>query len=687
MTSTSPEILLIFPPGWSTSSPYLSVPLLSAFLTDNGISNEGIDLNIRIHNDVLTDLNMDNSAKVIDELLARNDIEEKHRTELLIAADLYDIIKGKVDDIISRLRSESVCAAEMTRINRYIETAYRIHSAPYFPGRIHEGTLVYTKGVIYSSFLDPNNFEIAHTLTNLEKRVQDTITNPFYPHLEKFVLGLDLSSVKMVGLSVCGYSQLISSLVIARMLKAHAPGLKIIMGGAIMPYILEALEENSHIFNYIDFIISGPGEDALIKLYDYVCGKNTKIDKIGGLLYYDTYKKSLVRNNEAEIVDMDSLPAPHFNPEELDYYLVSKNDLALPVLGSRGCYWNKCAFCGMNCNYDGKYQMKQPKLLIGDMEYLEKHHNINRFRLIDNCIHPNTLKKISQIILDREDKFLWQCMVRFEEGFTADLWRQLYDSGLRLASFGLESPNQSLLDKMNKGVCADRIPSVLSQCHQAGIFTHCFFIVGFPGEQNIHPDELVDFIRNNRYNMDSLTITNYRLEGQSYVFNNREKFDIELAKIYPKDYIMPNYEHKDFCHAVERLTYINNSIVDLDCSGICFSGVDDMFIIGNIFRGLRPELELWQKSRLEAYKNLLKIMTGESLPSIELPRTESIDCHNRRYALFHNDLFFNYYLFENQKDYTCSSSINGYLNYADVRHIEYLFDILSGMTWKFKNIP
>ena len=323
MTNTSPKILLIFPPGWSTSSPYLSVPLLSAFLTDNGIYNEGIDLNIRIHNDLLTDLNIGNSARVIDELLSRNDIEEKHRTELLIAADLYNIVKGKVDDTISRLRSESVCAAEMTRINRFIETAYRIHSAPYFPGRIHEGTLVYTKGVIYSSFLDPNSFEIAHTLANLEKRVEDTITNPFYPHLEKFVLGLDLSSVKMVGLSVCGYSQLISSLVLAHMLKIHAPGLKIIMGGAIMPYILAAIEENPHIFNYIDFIISGPGEDALIRLYDYVCNRNIKIDKIGGLLYYDTYKKRVVRNGEAEIVDMNHLPAPHFNPEELDYYLVS----------------------------------------------------------------------------------------------------------------------------------------------------------------------------------------------------------------------------------------------------------------------------------------------------------------------------------------------------------------------------
>lgn len=684
MITTSSEILLIFPPGWSTSSPYLSVPLLSAFLTENGISNKGIDLNIRIHNEVLTDRNIDSSAKAIEKLLSRSDLDEKHRTELLIALDLYRLIKGTVDNTILRLRNESICMAEMTRINRFIETAYRIHSAPYFPGRIHEGALVYTKEVIYSSFLDYNNFEIAHTLTDLEARVKDNSTNPFYPYLERFVHELGLSGIKMVGLSVCGYSQLISSLVLARMLKTRAPGLKIVMGGAIMPYILTALEENPFPFSYVDYIISGPGEDALIKLYDHICNRNTEIDKIGGLLYYDPDRNGVIKNGHAEIVDIDRLPTPSFNPEELDYYLISKKDIALPLLGSRGCYWGKCAFCGINCNYDGKYQMKQPELLIDDMEYLENRYNINRFRLIDNCIHPNTLKKISQIILDKGNEFLWQCMVRFEEGFSTELWGQLYDSGLRLASFGLESPNQSILDKMNKGIFAERIPRILNQCHQAGIFTHCFFIVGFPGEQNVHPNELVDFIRNNRYNMDSLTITNYRLEGQSYVFDNQEGFDIEIAKIYPKDYIMPNYEHKDFCHVAKRLSYINSSIADLNCSEICFSGVDDMFIIGNIFRGLRPELGSWQESRIEAYKKLLSIVADNSPSTIELSGIESIG-YDQRYALFYNEQFFNYYIFENQKDNMYSYPINEYLNYTDVRHIEYLFDILSGMTWRCRN--
>lgn len=684
MITSSPEILLIFPPGWSTSSPYLSVPLLSAFLTDNGIPNVGIDLNIRIHNDILTDKSIDNSAKTINELLSGSDIDEERRTELLIAADLYGIIVGKVDDTVSRLRNESICMAEMTRINRFIETAYRVYSAPYFPGRIHEGTLVYTKGVIYSSFLNYNNFEIIHTLTDLEARVENNATNPFYLYLERFVSEFDLSGVKMVGLSVCGYSQLISSLVLSRMLKTYTPGLKIVMGGAIMPYILKGLEDNPYIFKYIDFIVSGPGEGALIQLYDYICGRNAQLDKIGGLLYYDHPSNSVVRNREAEIVDIDRLPAPCFNPEELEYYLISKKDIALPVLGSRGCYWSKCAFCGINCNYDGKYQMKQPELLISDMEHLENRYNINRFRLIDNCIHPNTLKKISRIILDKGNKFLWQCMARFEEGFATEIWEQLYHSGLRLVSFGLESPNQSILDRMNKGVYAGSITGILNQCHQAGIFTHCFFIVGFPGEQNIHPDELIDFIKNNRYNIDSLTITNYRLESQSYVFGNQEEFGIELAREYPKDYIMPNYEHKDFCHAAERLSYINNSIADLECSGICFSGVDDMFIIGNIFRELRSELSVWQKSRIEAYKKLLNIVTSDSPLDIQLLSIKTIN-FDRRYMLFHNNLFFNYYLFKNQKDDICLFSINEYFNYADLRDIEYLFDILSGIEWKYRN--
>ncbi|MCL2561473.1 MAG: radical SAM protein [Rikenellaceae bacterium] len=678
MERDSSEILLIFPPGWSTSSPYLSVPLLTAFLSGSDIPCCGIDLNIRILDEILTDKQIDRSAKVIEELLSRKDLGEEHRAELLLASDLYGIVKGAVDKTIERLRHGTISPREATRINRFIDTVYRIYSAPHYPGRIHEGALVYSTGSIHHNFLDYNSFEITPTLSDLERRVGESHnTNPFHTHLERFVADIDISETKLVGLSVCGYSQLTSSLCLARLLKERKPDLKIVMGGAIMPYLISALIENPFPFRYLDFIVSGSGERTLMQLYDYVCGK-IEFGEVKGALYYDFERKAVAKNGEAADIDINSLFTPQFDPDELKLYLTPKEHLALPVLGSKGCYWGKCAFCGINCNYDGRFQRKRPALLVDDMERLTERYGINQFRLIDNCIHPNTLREISETIIARGNKFLWQCMVRFEEDFTPELWQQLYSSGLRVASFGLESPNQHLLDRMNKGVDAGRIHEILSQCRSAGIFTHCFFIVGFPGEENIHPNELIDFIRNNRYNINSLVITNFRLEGQSYVFGNQEEFGIEIARMYPRDYILPNYEHRDFCRAAERAAYVSDSIADLECSGICFSVLDDTFIIGNVFRDTRAELLSWQRHRIEGYRKLRKFIdSSDSMEQIDLSHIVPIS-YNQHYALFHNTSFFNYYVFKNVND-NSQLPLREYLNINSSYNIDYLFDILSGI--------
>ena len=683
MSKFNPEIILLFPPGWSTSAPYLSVPLLSSLLEDNNIKNKGIDLNIRIINMILTDSNLERTVEWINKILLSKKIKEEHRIELLIAKDLYSVIKGSVDNNISKLRSNNISVDERVSINKLIDTAYRIHSAPYFPGIINNGMLVYTSREPYSNRLDFSDFEITNTLSDLEIKIENENTNPFSYHIKKYCEELYIGKLKMIGLSICGYSQLITSLFIAKTIKKRNPGLKIVLGGAIMPYILSALKENPFPFKYIDFIIYGPGEDALLKLYDHINGR-ININDIPGLIYYDWKQAKLVQNGKVAIVDINQLKVPIFDKEELKSYLIPYSDIALPILGSRGCYWGKCAFCGINCSYDNKFQRKRVDLIVDDMELLENHYKINRYRLIDNCIHPSTLNDISKEILKRNNIFLWQCMARFEDGFNLELWHQLYKSGLRLVSFGLESPNQFILDKMNKGVPASSIPRILNQCQRAGIFTHCFFIIGFPGEQNISPDELIEFIILHRYLIDSFTITKYRLESQSNVFNNRKEYEIELKKSYPKDYIKTTYEHKDFCNAEERVLYVNSNIANLECSQIGFIGLDDMLVIGSVLKNKKTEIKRWNKRNTTTYTYLMRMVSEKTIHEVEFSSIEFVN-KNKYYIIFKNKINYNYYIFKNNKIDEQSISICKHLEYDSKQSIEYLYDIIFGMLKKKTN--
>lgn len=679
MNINTPELLLIFPPGWSTSSPYLSVPHLAACLERKGIPHRAVDLNIRTINSILSDVEMKLSADRIEELLRSDIPSTAQRKELSLALDLFGIINGRVDSMVAKLRDGNISPREVSRIYRFIDTAYRVYSAPFYPGRIREGALVYySQDDLLNNHLPQDNFEIVSTITALKNRAEEGgETNPFHGKLEQFTNETDLSNVAIVGLSVCGYSQLVSALSLAQMFKLRKPEIRVVMGGAIMPYLASSLGVNPALFDYVDMIISGSGETALIDAYDNACGK-IPITQIGGAIYYDAERKVLVRNDSAPGFDMDELPVSRFDPEELRLYLTPQEYLALPVMGSKGCYWGKCAFCGINCNYDGRVVRKRSELLVEDMQHLAERYGINRFRLIDNCIHPNKLREISEVILARGYKFLWQCMARLEPDFTPDLWEQLYESGLRVASFGLESPNQYMLDMMNKGVRAEAISPVLNGCHRAGIFVHCFIIVGFPGEQNITPDDTVDFIRNNRYNIDSIIITSYRLESQSPVFNNMEKFGIEPARSYPLDYIGSTYEHRDFCRVRERLSYISEMIADIECGGLGYYGIEDMFIIGGVFQGKREEQLSWIGSRIAAYRTLGLLLSGsdigERFPISSLKPLKI----NDDYAVFYNPDFFNYYVFEPfEPDGEAPRSMDDYIDLRKGRDVEYLYDLLS----------
>ena len=63
--------LLIFPPGWSFTSPYLSIPLLVGYMRNKGLEVSGEDWNIRIINEILSDKNLDDSISKICDLLSK----------------------------------------------------------------------------------------------------------------------------------------------------------------------------------------------------------------------------------------------------------------------------------------------------------------------------------------------------------------------------------------------------------------------------------------------------------------------------------------------------------------------------------------------------------------------------------------------------------------------------------------
>jgi radical SAM superfamily enzyme YgiQ (UPF0313 family) len=168
----------------------------------------------------------------------------------------------------------------------------------------------------------------------------------------------------------------------------------------------------------------------------------------------------------------------------------------LPVQTSRGCYWGKCTFC--NLHYDHRYyRPKGIDLVVRDIQTLKERHKTPYFFFADECIPIATLKRLVKVLPELDIK--WIGGVRFEEGLTRELIRDMRRAGCLKLVFGMESYSQRVLDLMKKGIRRETVKRVLEDCLEEGVAVHLYTIVGFPTETASEAVESMNFIlENNR---------------------------------------------------------------------------------------------------------------------------------------------------------------------------------------------
>jgi len=73
------------------------------------------------------------------------------------------------------------------------------------------------------------------------------------------------------------------------------------------------------------------------------------------------------------------------------------------------------------------------------------------------------------------------------------IFEALADSGkCSEVQFGIESANQEILNLSNKGLSFGHATTVLGKAKQAGLTTHCYFLVGLPGETRETANQTID---------------------------------------------------------------------------------------------------------------------------------------------------------------------------------------------------
>ncbi|MGM5488521.1 MAG: B12-binding domain-containing radical SAM protein, partial [Nanobdellota archaeon] len=218
--------------------------------------------------------------------------------------------------------------------------------------------------------------------------------------------------------------------------------------------------------------------------------------------------------NELELLDYLGTKAsvftvsPDFSDCHDEYY---SPEPIYPVKSSHGCYYKMCAFC---THHKDEPYIEMP-LTLPDGKY---------FFFIDDMIPPKRLQKIAQRM--PEDARWWTQLRPTRD--LIPLLPGLAQAGLKSVAWGVESGSQKMLNRMQKGTTVKDIAAVLKAAKKADLINTVYIIFGFPGETQEDFFMTLDFLRQNKDNIDLVSTSMFGLQKGSAVYNNPKAFGIEI---------------------------------------------------------------------------------------------------------------------------------------------------------------
>ena len=184
----------------------------------------------------------------------------------------------------------------------------------------------------------------------------------------------------IIGFSL-NYGQFLPSLAFAKYIKEQSPEKKIVFGGSRTTGILGKRILSS--FDYIDYIVSGDGEDTLY----YLATNQVSVGMIPGLIYKKD--NEIIWNDSNNNIDINDNPCPSFD----SFYTALKASSGeiqqffnyygrLPIEISRGCWWNRCTFCNLNLQYP-LYREKNIDKIANEIGTLSNKYRYYHFKSLE----------------------------------------------------------------------------------------------------------------------------------------------------------------------------------------------------------------------------------------------------------------------------------------------------------------
>lgn len=261
----------------------------------------------------------------------------------------------------------------------------------------------------------------------------------------------------VIGISLTFRSQFIPGLLLASYMRRNYPDIRLCIGGA---FVRGLPKKSRYALNQEDIVTTTEnGETFFLKMID-----NT----------VNTPESPPFRSPDFTGIDRSM----YFAPVPVE-----------PMISSRGCYWGRCAFCD-ECREP--FSADDPDNLIQRFNDGIQTGNPHVIHWTDHAIPPAALTAL----IKHSNPRPWYGFVRPVPQLTdPEFVDRLAQSGCRMLQIGFETPVQSLLNAMRKGVDASDFGPIIVNLQRSGIRCYAYMLFGYPGQSLADADQAVAFLK------------------------------------------------------------------------------------------------------------------------------------------------------------------------------------------------
>ena len=537
-TGKRAKVMLVFPPDWYPSEPYLSLPTLTAFLREAGHDVVQKDVNLEMYDWFFSEDFLHRVLKKVPQQLDRLKKICRNRdltnAEVELQLSLCDCTRSRMAELIEKAED----AKRIVRTPDFYDSEKLEWAIAVFREVTATISLVYAPARIC---MPPMETDLSYKLfmsSEVLDAVSDTQVNVYrdvFEHILKPAILAEQPDV--IGISIVLRQQLFSSMTFCALIKEQFPDIHITIGGNTVTRFRDVLPDTPKLFALFDSAIVYEGETALLRLMDAVAN-GTELSHVPNLMFRD--ETGIHVNAETFAENMGALPPPDFDGLPLEKYFVPEP--ILPYLATRGCYWGRCEFCDHGEGYTAGYRTKKDWQVIEELTFLKQKYQTRHFHFTDESYPPALFRKVTRKLVESKLDIAWTTHIRFEKSLLDDeVWQDAQDAGCKYLHMGYESGSERVLQLMDKATTTEIIQRSLELSSRHGVWNHVMGFFGFPGETYEEAKFSTKFLEDNRDHVHSIGFGTFDLSKHTPAAKNPEKFGITVYKNPDWDLAMDYY--------------------------------------------------------------------------------------------------------------------------------------------------